>query len=133
MIRHTLIASALSLLATGAMAADFNIAFTWDGLELCTTGSPNRVSNPAFVVTDLPEGTQYIRFSLKDRDAPSFNHGGGVVKMSADGTVPTGAFTYKSPCPPSGSHTYQWTAVAKTKKSGGKRLGKATAQRSYPE
>ncbi|WP_411351591.1 hypothetical protein PNH50_15800 [Leisingera aquaemixtae] len=133
MIKRVAFAGLLSLFATGALAEDFSISFTWDGLKSCTSGNPNRVGNPAFVVKGLPEGTQYVRFTMKDLDVRSYNHGGGVVKMSADGTVPSGAFKYKSPCPPNGVHTYEWTAVARTKKSGGTKLGVATAQRNYPE
>lgn len=133
MFKQVLLTGFLSAFATGAAAEDFSISFTWDGLKSCTSGNPNRVGNPNFVVKGLPEGTQYVRFSLKDLDVPSYNHGGGVVKMSADGTVPSGAFKYKSPCPPNGVHTYEWTAVARTKKSGGTKLGVATAQRNYPE
>lgn len=132
MINRAVFAGLFSLFATGAFASDFSISFTWDGLKACTSGNPNRVGNPNFVVKGVPEGTEYIRFTLKDLDVPSYNHGGGVVKMSEDGTVASGAFTYKSPCPPGGSHTYQWTAIAKTKKTGGQKLGKATAQREYP-
>lgn len=80
----------------------------------------------------MPEGTKFIRFKLVDRDVPGFNHGGGVVEWSGEATVPAGAFTYKQPCPPNGSHSYEWTATAQTKKNGGK-LGTAKARRNYPE
>ena len=33
------------------------------------------------------------------------NYGGETV-------IQPGAFKYKSPCPPSGSHTYEWTITA---------------------
>jgi len=118
-------------LAGSAEAQQFKFSFDWAGLKLCTSGSPNRVSNPRFKVSGLPQGTTYISFRLKDLDVPGYNHGGGGVKISADGTVPAGAFKYKSPCPPNGPHLYEWTATAKTKK-GGKTLGTAKAQRKYP-
>ncbi|NOD96896.1 hypothetical protein GS610_06705 [Ruegeria sp. HKCCD6228] len=107
MINLVVFAGLLSLFASGAVAEDFSISFTWDGLKSCTSRNPNRVGNPSFVVKGLPEGTQYVRFTMKDLDVRSYNHGGGVVKMSADGTVPSDAFKCKSPCLPNGIHTYE--------------------------
>lgn len=112
-------------------AAELRFTFDWSGLKLCTSGSPNIVSNPRFKVTGLPAGTTIVQFRLRDLDAPGYNHGGGWVKMSGDGTVPAGAFSYKSPCPPNGVHTYEWTATAKSKKNG-KKLGQAKTRRDYP-
>lgn len=121
-----------TLIALSTPAAAFEFSFTWDGLKLCTTGKPNTVPNPAFVLKDVPEGTKFIRFKLKDRDVPNYKHGGGVVAYNGQSTIKPGAFKYKSPCPPSGSHTYEWTATAQTKKNGGK-LATAKARRDYPE
>ena len=126
----------LILMASGvaANAKEFKISFTWDGLKLCTSGYPNKVSNPIFKVSGLPNGTEFVQFRLTDKDVSSYNHGGGWVKMSADGTVAPNSFKYKSPCPPSGRHVYEWTATAKAKKGfGGKKLGIAKASRKYPE
>jgi phosphatidylethanolamine-binding protein (PEBP) family uncharacterized protein len=122
------------VLAGPAAAAEFKITFDWAGLKLCTSGSPNTVSNPLFKVSGLPKGTTYIKFKLTDLDVPGYPHGGGWVKISANGTVPGDVFRYKSPCPPSGAHSYEWTATAKTKKgAGGKVLGQAKARRKYPD
>lgn len=121
-------------LSTAAYAEDLSISFDWSGLKPCTSGRPNTVNNPEFVVKGLPEGAAGIQFQLKDLDVPGFKHGGGWIDMTADGRAPAGAFRYKSPCPPDGVHTYEWTATAKTKKGiGGKALGVAKAQRDYPE
>lgn len=117
---------------TSSMASAFEIGFDWAGLKLCTSGNPNTVANPKFTLKDVPAGTKYIRFRLVDRDVPAYNHGGGVVAWDGKSTVQPGAFKYKSPCPPSGKHTYEWTATAQTGKSGGK-LGVAKARRKYPE
>jgi hypothetical protein len=70
---------------------------------------------------------------MTDLDVPSYNHGGGKVDYTGKNTIEPGAFQYKSPCPPGGSHSYRWTAVAKAG-SGffAKSLGKAEATRSYP-
>ncbi len=120
---------ALGVGATNAQA--FEINFTWDGLELCTSGSPNRVSNPVFALKNVPEGTKFIRFRLVDQDVPNYNHGGGVVKYTGQKSIQPGAFKYKSPCPPNGRHTYQWQASAQTKKNGGK-LATTARTRKYP-
>ena len=126
------LAAVLAAMVASPAAAEFKFSFDWAGLKLCTSGRPNVVKNPGFRVSGVPEGTTVIQFRLTDLDVPSYNHGGGWVNMSKDGTAPVGSFKYKSPCPPSGKHTYQWTAVAKTKKNG-KTLAKAVAARKYPE
>ena len=88
------------------------------------------VESPAFVVRGLPPGTETVEFRMKDLNVPSYNHGGGKVRMSRDGTVPAGTFKYKGPCPPHSVHRYRWTATAR---KGKQVLGKATATRSFPE
>lgn len=128
-MRIVLLAAAFSGLSSPVLA-DFSITFTWGDIPLCTSGYPNRVPNPRFVVKDLPAGTTSIQFRLTDLDVPGYDHGGGKVKMGTDSVIEPGAFKYKSPCPPSGSHTYEWKATAK---AGGKTLGTATARRRYPE
>lgn len=130
-----MIALGLSLAAVSPAAAEqFRISFTWAGLKLCTSGNPNTVANPEFVVKGLPAGTQAVQFRLVDKNVPGYNHGGGTVAMTRDGKVPRGAFKYQSPCPPNGVHTYEWTATAKSKAGfGGKKLGVAKAARKYPE
>lgn len=130
--RRLVLATALALAAPAAQA--FSISFDWSGLTLCTNGRPNTVDNPAFRIRDLPAGTQSVVFRLTDLDVPSYDHGGGTVNMSQQsGTLPRGAFRYKSPCPPSGAHTYEWTATAKSGRNGrGQTLGIAKAQRRYP-
>lgn len=121
-----------ALSAGTASARDFSIRFTWGNIPLCTSGSPNRVTNPEFRLTNVPQGTRFIRFKLVDLDVPTYNHGGGVVAWSGGTTVPSGAFRYKSPCPPNGAHSYEWTATAQSRRNGG-RLGVAKARRDYPE
>ena len=128
--RKTLSLAVLLLgLASPAMA--FDIGFDWAGLKSCTNGKPPTVASPKFTLKDVPEGTKYIRFKLVDRNVTSFNHGGGVVKWDGKAQIPAGAFKYKAPCPPNGVHSYEWTATAQSKKSGGK-LGQAKARRDYP-
>jgi len=132
-MRHLIsIFTILTTLALTAPAAQaFEIGFSWKGLKLCTTGNPNRVPNPQFTLKDVPAGTKYIRFKLVDRDVPGYNHGGGLVAYSGQSTIEPGAFKYKSPCPPNGSHTYEWRATAQSRKNGG-RIDMATSERKYP-
>ena len=101
-----------SSISSMAMAAQFSFDFEWGGIKRCTTGRPNTVPNPIFHLRNVPEGTDNIHFEMKDLDVPSFRHGGGTVKYAGEGTINPGAFTYLSPCPPSGRHTYEWTATA---------------------
>lgn len=124
----SILAAALAFVATSA-AADFKMSFTWGNIPSCTTGKPNRVPSPAFKLSGVPAGTTTIQFKLKDLNVPGYNHGGGKLKVTGSGTVPSGAFKYKSPCPPSGVHTYEWTATAR---AGSKVLGQAKARRNYP-
>lgn len=128
-MRSLTLAAALCLGATAA-SADFEISFNWDGLALCTTGRPNTVGSPPFVLRDVPEGTTEIRFRLVDLDVPQYNHGGGRVRVGQSGQLPADLFRYKSPCPPNGAHTYEWRAEAR---AGRTVLETATARRRYPE
>jgi phosphatidylethanolamine-binding protein (PEBP) family uncharacterized protein len=133
-LTKTIIIALVASIGLSGAAQAFTIEFDWEGLQLCNTGRPNIVPNPEFVVNGLPEGTSTVIFRLVDKDAPFFNHGGGTVSMLADGIVPQGEFTYKSPCPPSGRHTYEWTATAKTGRGlFAERLGVTRASREYPE
>ena len=113
-----------------AQAEDFAFDFSWGNIPRCTSGNPNRVSNPIFMVTSVPAGTSRIDFSLTDLDAPNYNHGGGRVAYSGQPTIEPGAFKYESPCPPSGQHRYRWTARARNKD--GKTLAKAESMKKYP-
>lgn len=117
-----------------ADAPEFTISFEWGDIPLCTSGKPKTVPNPTFILSNVPEGTKFIQFSLTDLDVPSYHHGGGTIEYTGKNTIEPGAFKYKSPCPPSGSHRYQWTATAKKKKGlfGGS-IAKAKATKVYPE
>ncbi len=128
-----LLTGLFTLNAYSASADEFTIvSFDWGNIPSCTTGDPNTVTNPTFVLSNVPPETKFIAFKLKDKDAPRFNHGGGVVEYASQNTIEPGAFKYKSPCPPDGTHTYVWTAKAQKKKRGGK-LATATASKDYPE
>jgi len=120
--------------AAPVMADEFSISFEWGDIPLCTSGNPNIVKNPRFILSNVPENTKIISFSLEDLDAPNYNHGGGKIVYTGNNVIEPGAFTYKSPCPPSGSHRYVWTATAKEKDSFlGCSIGKAKSMKRYPE
>jgi phosphatidylethanolamine-binding protein (PEBP) family uncharacterized protein len=126
---------ALSIAAITTLSAPaqaFEIGFDWSGLKSCTSGNPGVVASPTFTLEGIPEGTKFIRFKLVDRNAPEFDHGGGIVAWNGASSLPAGAFKYKQPCPPNGSHIYEWQVTAQSKKNGGK-LDRAKSQRRYPE
>ena len=119
-------------ISTISAFAEFSFSFEWGNIKDCRTGKPNIVSNPIFNLSNVPEGTKELRFKMRDKDVPGYNHGGGKIKnYSGATTIEPGAFKYKSPCPPSGSHTYEWTITAIGDKK--KKLSKAKATRKYPE
>ena len=93
-------------------------------------GHPNSVPNPIFTVSGVPKGTKKIVFAMTDLDVPQFDHGGGSAAYNGDNTIQPGAFEYDSPCPPDGTHTYEWEATAKD--SNNDTVGKASAEKSYP-
>jgi phosphatidylethanolamine-binding protein (PEBP) family uncharacterized protein len=115
---------------TVGQAADFAIGFDWGNLKRCTSGNPNTVDNPRFSLKNVPAGAASIRFKLVDRNVPGYNHGGGTAKFAGGAAIAPGAFKYKSPCPPDGRHTYEWTATALD--AAGKKLGEAKARKAYP-
>lgn len=122
------------LSTTPVLASEFTISFEWGDIPLCTSGSPNTIANPKFVLTNVPAGTKFIQFTMTDLDVPSYDHGGGTVEYNGKNVIEPGAFKYSSPCPPDGSHRYEWTAKAIKKKSiFGGAIGKAKATKRYPE
>ena len=131
-MKKILLTILIYLFTTLSASAEFSFTFEWGDIKKCTTGYPNRVSNPIFNLANVPEGTTELRFKMKDKDVPGYNHGGGKIKnYTGETTIQPGAFTYKSPCPPSGKHTYEWTITAIGDKK--KKLGKAKAKKKYPE
>lgn len=131
--RSAVIASVVLFWAASVLAAEFTLNFEWGDIPRCTTGRPNIVSNPRFILSNVPEGTKFIEFTMTDLDAPSYNHGSGTIAYTGQEIIEPGVFTYKSPCPPGGSHRYQWEAKAKAKTgffSGS--IDTAKAIRNYP-
>ena len=94
-------------------ASEFSFEFDWSDLKKCTTGNPNTVKNPIFILQNVPNGTKFIYFKLTDKNVPSYNHGGGWVEYKGENEIAPGSFTYKSPFPPNGKHNYEWNASSK--------------------
>jgi len=113
-----------------AAVQPLSFSFDWGDIPLCTTGNPNTVTNPTFRFRNMPDGVSRINFRMRDLDVPSYNHGGGRAAYSGGNVVAPGAFTYRSPCPPSGSHTYEWTATARD--ASGQVVARGTSRRQYP-
>ncbi|MFH2092280.1 MAG: YbhB/YbcL family Raf kinase inhibitor-like protein [Pseudomonadota bacterium] len=132
--RFCLFVLACLFFVSPVVADEFSISFEWGNIPLCTSGNPNTVSNPRFVLSNVPEGTRFICFSLTDLDRPNYNHGGGTIAYTGNNTIEPGAFKYQSPCPPDGAHLYEWSAKAKETDgffSGS--IGSASAKKKYPE
>lgn len=121
--------SSIGLLIPATAANAFDVSFDWGNIPSCTSGNPNTVNSPEFSISGVPEGTAKLRFKLADQDA-GYDHGGGTVAYAGGGSVATGAFRYKSPCPPNGKHTYVWTVNALD--AGGKSLDIGRARKQYP-
>ncbi len=133
----------LLFLASPAFAGDFTLGFNWDGLRKCTNGKPNTVGNPAFTLSNVPAGTKWLYFELTDIDVPNYRHGGGWIEYTGGNVTEAGVFNYKSPCPPNGSHTYEWRVTATAAELGVTAtaakgplkgpLGTATSRLDYPD
>ncbi len=112
---------------SAASAEDFAIAFAWDGIERCTKVPPE------IALSNVPDGTARFEVKLVDLDFKPFNHGGGTAPNSGDGTIAEAdyeTFTYKGPCPPGTSHTYEFTVRALA--ADGRPLARAKAKADFP-
>jgi phosphatidylethanolamine-binding protein (PEBP) family uncharacterized protein len=129
-MRASSIAAATLLIAAAALtsphsASAFSAKFSWQGIPPCSTTSP------AFAVSGAPRGTAALAFTMRDRDAPDFQHGGSTVPYAGVGKVSKGSITYVGPCPPPGaSHRYLWTVDALGRD--GAALGSTTAEGRFP-
>lgn len=115
------------LWTTAAQAQDFEIAFSWDGIERCSSTLPD------IAVTNVPEGTEHFVVKMVDLDFTSYNHGGGVAPYAGDELISEAdyiATNYRGPCPPGVTHTYEFTVEAQG--SGGSALATASAKADFP-
>jgi phosphatidylethanolamine-binding protein (PEBP) family uncharacterized protein len=125
MIRWTVV-GAMAVLFVGAAGAQapLTVDFSWAGTAACGT------KPPAFKIGGIPAATKKLRFAMKDLDKPSFDHGGGTVDYAGKGDIAAGAFFYTGPCPPGGSHRYQWTVQALD--GGGRVIATGQAMKPFP-
>ena len=127
------------LFSFNTASAGEKLTFEWGDIPLCTSGHTNQVSNPIFKLSAIPEGASWVYFKLRDLQSP-YKHGGGWVELNGNLLIESGKFSYDSPCPPGGIHTYEWSASFTSKKSkldwSGKLKGVIKvlkAQKRYPE
>jgi len=118
---------ALLLPSDGSVAqiATFSVDFSWSGTASCFDPQ-----SPLFSLRGVPVGTKQLKFTMRDLDAPNFQHGGGTVPYRGQDQIGRGAFSYRGPCPPQGQHTYQWTVEAQD--DAGRTLATATVERKFP-
>jgi len=119
-----LLASTILAALTATAHAEMKVSFEWGPTKKCF--DPN---SPPFKLSGVPSGTAALDFHMTDKNAPNFNHGGGQVPFKGETSLPYGAFKYKGPCPPSGTHTYVFTVKALD--ANGKVLAMAKAQRDF--
>lgn len=108
----------------GSCTASFTASFTWAGIAPCEKISPS------FTLKAVPQGTERLRFTMHDQQAPHFPHAGSTIAYAGD-KVAEGAIAYIGPCPPAGeTHHYVWTIEALDKTN--KVLAKTTAAGDFP-
>ena len=105
--------------------ATLGVDFSWKNTSACSSKSP------AFKISGVPDGTKTLKFWMTDLNVPSYTHGGGNVEHMGSGDIPAGAFSYTGPCPPSGSHKYQWEVTA-INAAGDTIVGKGQATKPFP-
>ncbi|GFK92930.1 hypothetical protein NNJEOMEG_00758 [Fundidesulfovibrio magnetotacticus] len=103
---------------------ELSVSFRFEKGHRCASVSPElRIAN-------VPPGTKSFDIRLKDRDVPTWNHGGGKVPNDGSGVIGEGALSsYNGPCPPSGSHVYEFTVQALD--AGGAVLATGRAKQSF--
>jgi len=107
-------------------AVELSVDFAWQASDRCSSQSP------AIRVQNIPAATKTLQVKLKDRDVPNWNHGGGTVAYDGSGLIPAGALKngYNGPCPPSGSHRYQF--MVKAIDAAGVIVGTGQQTRNFP-
>lgn len=125
-IAALLIAGCTSLPAA-ENAANLSVDVSWTADSRCSRTSP------PIKVGNIPAGTKYLKVRMVDLNLPSYNHGGGEVEYSGNGTISEGALkSFKGPCPPGETHNYEITVQAiNADKS--LMLGQGKTTRPYPD
>lgn len=123
-------AAALAVLPRQAPAAEFSFTFDWGKIPVCNDGYTFDVPSPIFTFANVPAGTKTINMYMEDVSI-GYDHEGGTINYAGQNVIQRGAFDYKVPCPPDGTHTYEWTARAKNANSD--EVGKAKSEQDYPK
>ncbi len=110
--------------ATGAFAAGMNVSFDWGPTKKCFDPK-----SPPIKLSNVPKGTSTLDIRMTDQNAPDFNHGGGKIPYEGQSQLSYGAFRYKGPCPPDGTHFYRVTVKALD--SSGKSLSTGSATQPF--
>ena len=107
-------------------AVTLDVDFSWEKTARCSNVSP------VIRVGGFPKGTVSFKVRLVDLDVPSWNHGGGTVASDGSGVIPAGALKagYNGPCPPSGTHSYQF--IVKALDAEGTVIGQGKRAQDFP-
>ncbi|MDP8252572.1 MULTISPECIES: YbhB/YbcL family Raf kinase inhibitor-like protein [Pseudochrobactrum] len=119
-----LISAATLIVSSNAFAADMGVAFEWGPTKKCFDSK-----SPPIKLSNVPQGTAKLLIKMIDQNASSFDHGGGSVAFKGQAQLPYGAFKYKGPCPPSGTHFYKITVKAVD--ASGKTLSSGSATQPF--
>ncbi|KAB0537336.1 MULTISPECIES: phospholipid-binding protein [Pseudochrobactrum] len=119
-----LISAATFIVSSNALAADIGVTFEWGPTKKCFDSK-----SPPIKLSNVPQGTAKLLIKMIDQNASSFDHGGGSVAFKGQSQLPYGAFKYKGPCPPSGTHFYKITVKAVD--ASGKTLGSGSATQPF--
>lgn len=119
-----LISAATLIVSSNAYAADMGVAFEWGPTKQCFDSK-----SPPIKISNVPQGTAKLLIKMMDKNASDFNHGGGNVAYKGQAQLPYGAFKYKGPCPPSGTHFYKITVKAVD--ASGKTLSSGSATQPF--
>jgi hypothetical protein len=132
-IKNILAAISVALIvgfSQSAIADEFSFTFEWGDIPGCFNGDPNSVPNPIFTLSNVPAGATKIKMKMQDRQVRRYDHGGGWIEYTGENVIQPGAFTYRSPCPPGGTHTYEWTASVRDQNND--TIAEAKARLDYP-
>lgn len=119
-----LISAATFIVSSNALAADIGVTFEWGPTKKCFDSK-----SPPIKLSNVPQGTAKLLIKMIDQNASSFDHGDGSVAFKGQSQLPYGAFKYKGPCPPSGTHFYKITVKAVD--ASGKTLGSGSATQPF--
>lgn len=99
--------SACSSIPVVKDASKLDVSVEWTDKSGCSlTSPPIRIKN-------APKETKFIDVYMVDLNMPSFRHGGGMVAYDGSGLIAEGALSsFKGPCPPGTTHTYEFTVDA---------------------